>query len=178
MFKFLLFLCLILLNLRQFRTNFVVLDEDLTETKPFDANNYLKLLTKVTALQNKTSSQNSIGLSESVQNMRKFLSPTKEPPTEKCQYVVFYFGLILSQFVECVLINEVPFSLCLGCSQQYSDLHNAFTDLTNPSISNCSDSFLDSDKIDSINNFFWNSISQWTDGNCDSKTSFLSFYSI
>ena len=185
MFKYLLYLILISLNLRLFWTQSVSSNGlDLPEGHPFDATNYLRLLSKVTANEKKNplleqNSNKSNNLSESVQQLRRSLSPRKEAPTHQCQYVVFYFGLILSQFVECILINEVPFSLCLGCSQQYSDLFNAYSDLTNSSVSNCSDSFLTPEKNDLIHNFFKNSISKWTDGNCDSNPlKCLSIFSI
>ncbi|XP_054163673.1 osteopetrosis-associated transmembrane protein 1-like [Oppia nitens] len=142
-----------------------------------DLNNYLKWLSQLNLKPNQTFDEDlrqkfaDNSLAESERQLRHFLRAdpsAEEAPTRQCQYVVFYFSLLLSQFVECLLINENPNTICLGCEQQFTDLYNGYKDLTNTSISNCSQTVIGSDKLNLIDNMYHNAMAKWKDGNCDS----------
>jgi hypothetical protein len=103
-----------------------------------------------------------------IKYLQKYFS--NDLPPEECQYLIVSFGTILSNFIQCLLINEVPFSACLECGQDYDFLYNAYKDLRNSSESKCPNNFLNSDRISLINKYYMDAINQWTDGNCDSMT--------
>ena len=175
MFKYLFLLCLTSLNWSQILSH--VLAEPESLNRPLDASNYLNLLSKLGTIRSphlSTSSNKSSTseLSDNVRQLRTYLNALYETPSYDCRNSVFEFGIILSKFVQCLIVNEMPFSLCLSCSQQYSDLTNGYSDLNNSSLSNCSESILKGDKLDLVREFYSSSLSKWSDGDCDSKRLF------
>lgn len=159
-----------------------VLSEPESLNRPLNASNYLSLLSRIRTTESSltsSSNENQISeLKENVRQLRVYLNSMYETPSFDCQNSVFEFGIILSKFVECLIVNEMPFSLCLSCSQQYTDLIKSYFDLNNSSISNCSDSVLSGDKLDLVRDFYSSSLSKWKDGDCDSKSFSKAFFEI
>lgn len=167
-----------LINLMDCKT---IIESQLINSMSFNGSNYLKVLSSVEeSLQSNhkllKTSNNWTQNKNDIKYLRNYLS--NDLPPEECQYLVISFGTILSNFIQCLLVNEVPFSVCLNCGQDFDFLYSSYKDLRNSSESKCPNNFLNSNKISLINTYYMNAINQWKDGNCDSMTLITITYSL
>ncbi|CAG2179473.1 unnamed protein product, partial [Oppiella nova] len=165
---------LVVINLRHLTESRVTLAENLPQeysalNAGISGDMSSKLNSRTFHTRSSTQNTSTYAMEESVRQLRQYFGDPshREAPTYQCQYMVSYFGLILFEFIKCILINEIPGNICLGCPQQYTDLISAHEDLTNGSVSNCSDGFINKDKLNLIHSLYSSGIYQWTDGNCD-----------
>ncbi|CAG2107757.1 unnamed protein product [Medioppia subpectinata] len=169
MFKHIIIVALIAFNsMHMFDAN-RRLDESLVrQYMSMDATIYADIRSRLNGKDSRPQNNSTDQIEDNVRELRQFFSGgVLQAPTYQCQYMVSYFGLILFEFIKCILINEIPGNICLGCAQQYTDLIQAYADLTNETVSNCTLGFINKDKANLIHSLYSNGIYQWKDGDCD-----------
>jgi len=144
-----------------------IIESQLINSMPYNQSNYLNLLSLVDS--------KSIIMNITNQNISTTVEPGNNLPPDQCLFRMNSFGRILSEYIHCLLINEVPFNICIKCATTYDHVKRAYQDLTNQTISKCPDTLLNSDKTSLINSFYTNSFDQWTDANCDTMSFTISF---